>query len=375
MKSLKLLFLPVLQLLILLAPFSETSAGTQDPRVLMVVSSHGEQQGQAQPGYEFDEFAKAYLVFKANGIDIDIASPNGGLVEADKYDATKSYNALVLEDKAVMTKLGDTLKTASVNALDYNGVFVVGGKGAMFDLPKDQALKALIAEVYQQQGSVAAVCHGPAALVDVTLADGSYLVANKAVNSFTNEEERLFGAKWIDDYEFLLEDKLIERGARFQSSRIMLGHVAVDDRLITGQNPSSTVLVATQLVQSMGLKPVYFEGFSDDRTLSMVAKVVSGDIEALQILKEHQAEYEIELVGMYGVFYLKAAKVDADFETALALMMVAQDKINNPRLDLAIAKAQKKLGDEKSAKETLDAILSSNPEFQPAKDVLNTLSI
>ncbi len=375
MKSLKLLFLPVLQVLTLLTPPSETSAETQDHSVLMVVSSYGEQQGQVQPGYEFDEFAKAYLVFKANGVNVDIASPNGGVVEADKYDATKSYNALVLKDKAVMAKLGDTLKTDSVNAKDYQGVFVVGGKGAMFDLPKDQALQALIADVYQQQGSVAAVCHGPAALVDVTLADGRYLVANKAVNSFTNAEEKLFGTKWINDFEFLLEDKLIERGARFQSSPIMLGHVAVDNRLITGQNPSSTVLVATQLVKSMGIAPVAFEEFSDDRTLAVVAKVVSGDAEALQMLNDQQADYEIELVGMYGFLHLKTAKVDSDFETALALMLIAQDKLNNPRLDLAIAKAQKKLGDEKSAKETLNAILSANPDFQPAKDVLNTLSI
>ena len=49
----------------------------------------------------------------------------------------------------------------------------------------------------------------------------------------------------------LLEDKLIERGGKFQSSAIMLSHVAVDGRLITGQNPASSELVAEKLLQSL----------------------------------------------------------------------------------------------------------------------------
>ena len=115
-----------------------------------------------------------------------------------------------------MAKLNNTLATNAVNANAYDAVFVVGGKGAMFDLPNDTALQSVIAQIYQQEGSVAAVCHGPAALVNVKLKDGSYLVANKAINGFTNQEEKLFGQKWINDFEFMLEDKLNERGAVFQ---------------------------------------------------------------------------------------------------------------------------------------------------------------
>lgn len=127
----------------------------------MVLSGYGQQQGQQAPGYEFDEFAKAYLVFKAHGITVDIASPQGGAVEADKYDPAKPYNQQVLHDPVIMAQLTNTLATAQLDAADYNGVFIVGGKGAMFDLPKDTALQQLIAAIYQQQGSVAAVCHGP----------------------------------------------------------------------------------------------------------------------------------------------------------------------------------------------------------------------
>ena len=353
----------------------QVKANVETKKVLMIVSSHGQQQGKKQPGYEFDEFAKAYTVFKANGISVDIASPNGGMVEADKYDPSKPYNASVLADKVIMAKLSQTLTTAELDAKNYDGIFVVGGKGAMFDLPKDKALQGVIADIYQQQGSVAAVCHGPAALVDVKLADGSYLIANKVVNGFTNQEELLFGKKWLKQFEFMLEDKLIERGAKFQSSEIMLSHVAVDERLVTGQNPTSTVSVATELVKQLGLTPVSHEQGLEDKTLAVVAQFITGTESAINELSINQDEYHIPLVGMYGFYYLKVAKSDSDVENALALMLVAQASLNNSTLDMKIAQTQHKLGKTAEAKNTLSKLLAAKPDHQPALDMLKTLSL
>ena len=355
----------------LIATTLQVQAEKTTKKVLMVVSGNG--QGEKQPGYEFDEFSKAYSVFKDNGIAVDIASPKGGQVEADKYDPSKSYNAKVLVDDAIMAKLNNTLTTSSIDAQAYDAVFIVGGKGAMFDLPKDTALQNIIANIYQQQGSVAAVCHGPAALVNVKLKDGSYLVANKAINSFTNQEEKLFGQKWIKDFDFLLEDKLTERGANFQSSEIMLSHVAIDGRLITGQNPTSTVGVATALVKSLGLTPVKVVVELEDKTMAVVAKFIAGDKSALETLANNQAQYHIPLVGMYGFYFLKVADTRLDYEQSLALMMVAQKEINSPNLDMKIAKTQLKLGQAASAKVTLNQLIITEPDFKPAQDLLKSL--
>ena len=361
----------LLVIAMLIMTTSLVKSETNTKQVLMVVSGNG--QGEEKPGYEFDEFSKAYSVFKNNGVAVDIASPKGGQVEADKYDPSKTYNVKVLADEAIMAKLNNTLATSSIDAKTYDGVFIVGGKGAMFDLPKDTALQNIIAEIYQQQGSVAAVCHGPAALVNVKLNDGSYLVANKAVNAFTNQEEKLFGKKWINDFEFLLEDKLIERGAHFQSSEIMLNHVAIDGRLITGQNPTSTVGVATALVKSLGLTPVKMEMELEDKTLAVVAKFLAGDRFALETVKDNQAQYHMPLVGMYGFYYLKAAATTLGFERALALMLVAQEAINNPMLDMEIAKTQVKLGLTNDAKTTLNQLIAAKPDYKPAQNMLKTL--
>jgi putative intracellular protease/amidase len=350
-------------------------AESNSKKVLMVVSGngHSKKEGEEKPGYEFDEFSKAYAVFKDNGITVDIASPKGGQVEADKYNPEKPYNAVVLADKAIMAKLDHTLMTSSIDAKNYDAVFIVGGKGAMFDLPKDTALHKVIADIYQQQGIVAAVCHGPAALVNVKLKDGSYLVANKTVNSFTNQEEKLFGQKWIKDFDFMLEDKLAERGANFQSSKIMLSHVAIDGRLITGQNPTSTVDVATALVKSLGLTPVKSETEIEDKTMAVVAKYIDGDKSALETLANNQDQYYIPLVGMYGFYFLKIADTTKDFEQALALMKVAQKVINSPNLDIKIAATQAKLGQTDNAKATLNQLITEKPDYKPAQDMLKTL--
>ena len=348
-------------------------AASETKRVLMVLSGYGQQAGEETPGYEFDEFSKAYLVFKHHGVEVDIASPQGGQIEADKYDPSKPYNAAILADEAIMAKLSNTLSIAGLTADHYDSVFVVGGKGAMFDLPNDESLQQLIADIYQQQGSVAAVCHGPAAIVNVKLDDGSYLVANKAVNGFTNEEEQLFGKKWINDFDFMLEDKLVERGGKFQSSDIMLNHVAVDGRLITGQNPSSTVAVATELVKSMGIKSKPMDTFKDDATLALVAQILAGDKNAEKTLSMSQEQYNIPLVGMYGFYYLNTTDNDQELKNALVLMSLAKDAINNPRLDMQIAKVQHQLGETKAAMDTLNQLLVAAPDFKPAIEMLETL--
>ena len=361
-------------LAVLLSTIAINSMAAETKKVLMVVSGYGQKQGEEKPGYEFDEFAKAYLVFKHNGVDVDVASPLGGTVEADNYDPNKPYNAQVLADSVAMQKLENTLSVGALEASDYNGIFVVGGKGAMFDLPKDEKLQAMIANIYEEQGVVAAVCHGPAALVDVKLNNGEYLIAGKTVNGFTNKEEQLFGKKWVKTFDFMLEDKLIARGGAFQSSDIMLSHVAKDGRLITGQNPSSTIAVATALVNDLGITPKPLAPFQDDATLALVAKILAGDADAIDAVRQSPNDYQMPLIGMYGYYYTQGAEDKDAFKNALLLMTLARDIINNPRLDLQIAKVHKALGDNTAAVAMLNDILATKPDFQPASDMLKTLS-
>lgn len=342
-------------------------------KVLLVVSSYGLDGGKEQPGYEFDELAKAYLVFKANGYDIDIASPKGGPVEADRFDPNQPYNERFMADKVAMKKLENTLSSSSLNSAHYLAVYIIGGKGAMFDLPKDKALQSLIANIYENNGTVAAVCHGPAALVNVKLSNGNYLVAGKFVNGFTNEEEKAFGKKWVKHFDFMLQDKLIERGAKFVHSPMMLKHVANDSRLITGQNPFSTVATAIEVVRSLGKEPVEHVAYKDDATIELIASLLNNEPSAVTELKNNSTNYQPELIAMYGYYRMLFAESDAAVESGVNLMEIGSEYVDNPEIDIALATGYKKIGRIELAKQKLQALIKVHPDLEPAKQLLASM--
>ena len=229
---------------LLLATVATPLHAAKADRILIVVSGEGRDQGKTRPGYEFDELSQAWLIFQANGFAIDVASPQGGAVEADRYDPQQPFNAALLADTEATRMLAATRRTDQVKAEDYAAIYVVGGKGAMFDLPRDTALTTLLGDAYERGVVIGAVCHGPAALADVRLRDGTPLVQGKALTGFTNEEEAVFGKRWVKEFPWLLEDRMRARGAQWQEAPLMMAKVVVDGRLVTGQNPYSTPGVA-----------------------------------------------------------------------------------------------------------------------------------
>ena len=342
-------------------------------KVLIVVSGHGTADHQ-QPGYEFDEFSLAYEIFRDNGLDIDVASPAGGSVVADKFDSKKPYNTRVLADQQAMAKLARTLGTAKVVPADYRAVYVVGGKGAMFDLPIDKSLQTLIAQIYQDQGVVSAVCHGPAALVDVRLKDGRYLVAGHRVSAYTNEEERFFSKGLQDTYPFMLEDRLGERGAVFDGTLLMLPHVSVSGRLITGQNPFSTALVAEAVVRALGKRPVARVPEAEERSMTLLSRVANGDLAwAKDELAQRPAAYQMPLIGAWGYYASMAAVERKDIQRAATVMELASPYTQEPKLQLALAKAYARLGENTRAHALLTRLVKEEPDMQEARELLSNL--
>ena len=102
---------------------------------------------------------------------------------------------------------------------------------------------------------VGAVCHGPAALVNVTLDNSESFIENKKVSGFTNKEELLLISDAKTIFPFLLQDKLTAQGARFEEGEMYLEQVSHDRNLITGQNPWSTWKVAEKMIAQMGYTP------------------------------------------------------------------------------------------------------------------------
>ncbi|WP_437918678.1 type 1 glutamine amidotransferase domain-containing protein [Sphingobacterium sp. LRF_L2] len=128
-------------------------------------------------------------------------------------------------------------------------IYYVGGHGTVWDLPDNKQIQDIITTIYENGVVVGAVCHGPSGLVNVKLSNGKYIVNGKKVNSFNNEEE--IDMKLEDIVPFLIESKLIERGAIWEGTGIWQSHVTVDQRLITGQNPFSAKGVGEAILNEL----------------------------------------------------------------------------------------------------------------------------
>ncbi|HOI88813.1 MAG TPA: type 1 glutamine amidotransferase domain-containing protein, partial [Lentimicrobium sp.] len=76
-----------------------------------------------------------------------------------------------------------------------------------------------------------------------------YLVSGRRVNAFTNEEEAAAGLDGV--VPFLLEDGLRKRGAIYEKSAPWQKHIAIDGRLVTGQNPASAHAVGEAVLQQL----------------------------------------------------------------------------------------------------------------------------
>lgn len=214
-------------------------------RILIATTSHNQlgSTGKATGAY-LPEIAHPFVVFQQAGYRIDFASVNGGQIPLDGVDQADAVSRAFLADHG--SALAASQAAKQVDPSLYDAIFFAGGHGTMWDLPDDEAFQRVTKVIYERGGVVAAVCHGPAALVNVKLSTGKYLVADKQVSAFTNDEERT--VKLDSVVPFLLADALTAHGAQHQPAPNWQKQVVVSERLVTGQNPASAQGVAEGVV-------------------------------------------------------------------------------------------------------------------------------
>jgi putative intracellular protease/amidase len=122
---------------------------------------------------------------------------------------------------------------------------------AMFDLVENPVSTQLIREFYEASRIVSAVCHGSAALLNATLADGTHLIAGEKVTGFSNAEEIAVDRQ--KDMPFHLETALDKAsgGCYVKSGEAWAPKVIVSEskKLLTGQNPASAKGLAEELLK------------------------------------------------------------------------------------------------------------------------------
>lgn len=286
-------------------------------RVALLISSNGSATN-ADLSYDLEELAQAYLVLHGNGLKLDIVSPKGGAVfvknNKDNLEYIQNFKSLALG------KLQNTISSKLARENTYDAVFIVGGGGAMIDLPRDRDTQLFLKKFVDEELPIAAVCHGPAALADIKHDSGEYFVKGKTVNGFTNVEENAFSKESIEKFPFLLQDKLEANGGNFVHNAPMLPYVAVDGNLITAQNPSSVASAADILVSKLGRDVNKRDLFKDEATMKLISRARSeGAILVDFALSQDSERYDMNYLALYG-FYAYDLAEEEDKEKELQLM-------------------------------------------------------
>jgi putative intracellular protease/amidase len=231
--------------------------------ILMIASNPATSPVTGWPiGFWWAELTHAYKAFQEAGYTITIASPQGGPLEADGYSDPQDESGYSADDTISlsfkqspekMALLRDTPALTSLNAGDYDALFIVGGQGPMVTMINDEQTQAFVARFYESGKPTAAVCHGTCVLLKTRLSSGDLLVKGKRWTGFANSEEeyaeQAVGQK-IQPFWIETEAKKLP-GTQFETKGPMEEFAIRDGNLITGQQQASSGAAAREVIAAL----------------------------------------------------------------------------------------------------------------------------
>lgn len=221
-------------------------------KVAMILTSH-DRLGDTgkQTGFWLEELVTPYYTLHDAGVEITLASPQGGQPpldpKSDEPDAQTQDTERFRTDRAAKQALAATVRVDTLRAEDFDAVFYPGGHCPLWDLAEDPHSITLIEQTFADGKPVAAVCHAPGVLRHAKKPDGTPLVAGKLVTGFTNSEEQ--SVQLTKVVPFLVEDELRRLGGQFERTDDWQSYSVTDGHLVTGQNPASSTATAQNLLK------------------------------------------------------------------------------------------------------------------------------
>ena len=198
-------------------------------------------------GFWAEEAVLPLRAFTAAGHEVVVATPGGVVPPVDP--ASLAAEPGLADAVASAPEFAAPVALADVRFADFDAVFVPGGHGPMEDLAVDADSGRILTEALGSGKPVGVVCHGPAALLAATTPDGTNVFAGYRVTAFTNAEEHAGGL--ADKAKWLLQDRLTDAGMHVEVGESWMPHIEVDRTVVTGQNPASSVPLATELLSRL----------------------------------------------------------------------------------------------------------------------------
>lgn len=208
-----------------------------------------------ETGVWAEEFVEIDEAFLRAGFQVDLASPGGIVPTMDRRSldpaivGTETASRMRDYLSANSARIQSPLVLGLIDAGRYDAIVVPGGHGPVEDLYKDPDMGRVLLQADRERKIIAAVCHGPAALLAARDGNGKWPFAGRRMTSLTDEEEIEFGT--ADNAPWLLADTLRKSGVVFEQGPNWAVHVVRDGNLVTGQNPASSAALADEVIAAL----------------------------------------------------------------------------------------------------------------------------
>jgi putative intracellular protease/amidase len=224
-------------------------------RALCIATNHGVLDIGVATGVFGSELTVPYYAFLDAGMQVDVASPRGGMIPVDPLSMTPEIRTpeddRLLGDAEFRQKLTASLAIADVDFAAYDVIYLAGGWGAAFDFGQSDLLGRKVSDAFAAGRVIGGICHGPLGLLKARTPAGDPIVKGRRLTAVTDKQVRELG---ITITPLHPESALRAAGAVFESERhpardFFANHFVADGDLITGQNQNAGPMVARLMMQ------------------------------------------------------------------------------------------------------------------------------
>ena len=233
--------------LILLGVYPE---GILAQNKILFVTSNQEFYGNTKiaAANHFEEIVVPYDSFTKAGFTVDFISPKGGAIPVGYINTSDSLQKKFLYNGWFMDKLERTMKPTDISADDYSAIFYSGGGAAMYGVAEDVTIQQIARSIYNRNGVISTICHGTAGIAYLKDENGKSLYAGRKITGYPDEFENTT-VEYYKTFPFSI-DKAIKRneGNFVYSKKGGDRFYIVDGRFVTGQDPTSALKVANEVI-------------------------------------------------------------------------------------------------------------------------------
>jgi putative intracellular protease/amidase len=231
-------------------------------KALCIATNHAVLDIGVATGVFASELTVPYYVFRDAGMQVDVASPRGGIIPVDplslKQELRTPSDDRLLDDPIFRGQLSNSLAIADVDFTAYDIIYFAGGWGASYDFAQTPLLGQRVSEAFAAERVIGGICHGPLGLLGGRTPAGESIVKGRRVTAVTDRQVKQLG---IEITPLHPETELRRAGALFESEThpardFFANHFVADGDLITGQNQNAGPMVARLMMQRVLAKAI-----------------------------------------------------------------------------------------------------------------------